>query len=530
MIRKKLFLLIFSTLISSAALAQFTPDNFYFQSENKFLQKISSENPASNSISDIIVIGDTVWLGTSRSVSLSTDGGESWTNFYGTSPLGDESISAIGYNDGTFWAATANSVDVSGQSLPQGTGLKFTTDLGQTWTSIPQPIDAEDDSVEIYGTNHIRALPVTVTIQNLTYDIAFTKNTVWISSFAGGLRKSTNNGQSWQRVVIPPDYLNEIDTTDALDFCLSPVAGNFCAENNLNHRVFSVIEVNDSTLYVGTAGGINKSTDNGISWKKFSHSNQDEPISGNFVVALGYDSVNDMIWGATWKAEGEAEFYGVSSSSNGGDTWQTFLDDERSHNFGFAAGDVMTTTDNGAFRSASNGTSWILPGPIIDNKSNLKLGTNIFYSAASNDVNTFLGTADGLVRYTENSAGPWAGEWKLYIASQQLTSVSETYAYPNPFSPKLDQLKIKYSTGGKTASVTIRIFDFAMNYVSTVVQNVQRGNSFNQIDGNDLEANGVIDFWDGKDAAGNIVPNGVYFYRVEVDGADPVFGKILVLQ
>lgn len=530
MISKKLLLYILTILISSAGYAQFTPDNFYFQNENKFLQKISSDNPASNSISDIIVVGDTVWLGTSRSVSLSTDGGENWTNFYSTSPLGDESISAIGYNNGTFWAATANSVDVSGQSLPQGTGLKFTTDLGQTWTSIPQPIDAADDSVEIYGTNHIRALPVTVTIQNLTYDIAFTKNTVWISSFAGGLRKSTDNGQSWQRVVIPPDYLNEIKPTDTLNFCLSPVAGNFCAENNLNHRVFSVIGVNDSTLYVGTAGGINKSTDNGISWIKFNHTNQDEPISGNFVVALGYDSANDIIWGATWKAEGEAEFYGISSSSNGGDTWQTFLEDERAHNFGFASGDVITTTDNGAFRSSSNGISWILPGSIIDNKTNLKLATNIFYSAASNDVNTFLGSADGLVRYTESSAGPWAGEWKLFIASQQLSSTTETYAYPNPFSPKLDQLKIKYSTGGKTASVTIRVFDFAMNYVSTVVQNVQRGNSFNQIDGNTVEANGVIDFWDGKDAAGNIVPNGVYFYRVEVDGADPVFGKILVLQ
>ncbi len=134
--------------------------------------------------------------------------------------------------------------------------------------------------------NEIRALPVTVAIQNLAYDIAFTPNTIWIATFAGGLRKSTDNGQTWKRVLLPPDNLNSISPTDTLDFCLSPVNGNFCGEGNLNHRVFSVISTNDSTLYVGTANGINKSTNGGISWTKFNAQNQPQPISGNFITAL----------------------------------------------------------------------------------------------------------------------------------------------------------------------------------------------------------------------------------------------------
>jgi flagellar hook assembly protein FlgD len=42
--------------------------------------------------------------------------------------------------------------------------------------------------------------------------------------------------------------------------------------------------------------------------------------------------------------------------------------------------------------------------------------------------------------------------------------------------------------------------------------------------------NGIIDFWDGRDDSGNIVPNGVYFYRVDVDSDTPLFGKVMVLQ
>ena len=229
------------------------------------LHKISDDNPASNSISDIITLGDTVWLGTSRGVSLSTNRGLSWTNFYQTPAFGTESISAIGFdnNSKTFWAATAHSIDKDGQSLPEGSGLRFTTDGGLTWKTISQPLDNQNDTIEVYGNNSIRALPVTVAVQNLIYDIAFTPNTIWVATFAGGLRKAridsliVNQNYKWQRVVLPPDYLNSIKPSDTLSFCLQPVAGKFCSEDNLNHRVFSVVSSNDSTLLCWF-GGRNK--------------------------------------------------------------------------------------------------------------------------------------------------------------------------------------------------------------------------------------------------------------------------------
>jgi hypothetical protein len=513
----KLATIIFLFTISNI-LSQVTPKDYFLSEDGKTLSKIDAKNPLSNSILDVIAIGDTVWLGTSRGVSVSFDRGENWTNFFGITEFGTDNISAIGYDKGTFWAATARSVEGIAGEVPAGTGLKYTTDNGLNWTSVPQPIDADSSTTIDYGINVIPALPVTVTEQNLTFDMAFTPGTIWIASFAGGLRKSTNKGTTWQRVVLPPDHLNSISPDDTLDFCLSPVAGAFCDEGNLNHRVFSVISTNETTLYVGTANGINKSTDNGISWVKFNHQNQDEPISGNFVTALGFNEFRNTVWAATWKAEDQSEFYGVSSSDDGGDSWKTFLLDERSHNFGFKNIDVIVATDNGAFRSTNDGRSWILPNSIVDDESNVSLNTSVFYSVDAEGNTIWLGTDDGLARVNETSL--WNGTWKVYFAAQPLKATNETYAYPNPFSPRQEQLKIKYSTDGKDASVTIRIFDFGMNYVRTVIQNAPRNRN--------LE--GAPDFWDGKDDAGTVVPNGVYLYRIDIDSNTPIFGKIIVMQ
>ena len=516
--------LIFS-IASINVFAQLSPENFYIKGDKKYLQKTQYQNPLSNTVTDIITIGDTVWLGTSRGISLSVDGGENWTNFYGQADFGTDNISSIGYNNGVFWCASARSAEIEGgQTLPEGTGLKYTTNLGATWTTIPQPLDHPDSTTEQYGNNTLQALPVTVAIQNLAYDIAFTPNTIWIATFAGGLRKSTDNGQTWKRVLLPPDNLNSIAPTDSLDFCLSPVKGDFCGEGNLNHRVFSVISTDDNTVYVGTANGINKTTDANSqypSWKKFNAQNQQLPISGNFITALGYDSTDNTIWGSTWKAESQSEFYGVSASSDGGTTWNTNLRDERPHNFGFKNNDIMIPTDNGVFRSSDNGLTWLLPNSIVDAESEASLRTNIFYAADSYQNKIWLGTADGLIKLQETPGRMWEGDWRIYIASPPLKSDNDTYCFPNPFNPRQEVLKIKYSTGGDEANVIIRIFDFSFNYVRTVIQNVPRNLTMDS---------DPIDYWDGRDDDGNYVPNGVYFYRVEVGDNDGVYGKILVMQ
>ncbi|MEE9450472.1 MAG: hypothetical protein V3V72_10515, partial [Ignavibacteriaceae bacterium] len=106
----KFFGIIFTIIVLQISLlAQLSPETYNLLNDNSYLNKVSSSNPVSNSILDIITIGDTVWLGTSRGVSVSFDRGENWNNFYNTTAFGTDNVSAIGYDKytGTLWAATA---------------------------------------------------------------------------------------------------------------------------------------------------------------------------------------------------------------------------------------------------------------------------------------------------------------------------------------------------------------------------------------------------------------------------------------
>lgn len=534
-----LFLILCSTIMPQSG-----PGNFYLQTDEAFAKISLDEKPLSNGINDLLVVGDTVWLATTRGLSRTTDKGASWKNYYGTPEFGTESITALAYdkNTGTIWASTAHTREITGQRLPEGSGIRVSSDNGSTWITIPQPLDAENDTVEVYGVSSLRALPVTVAVQNIIYDIAITKNTVWIAAFAGGIRKCridsllVNTSKKWDRVVLPPDRLDAVHPDSLYNFCITPVAGRFCSDNNLNYRGFSIIAVNDSIVYAGTAGGINKTTDaliadtsKNLRWEKFSHQNQTNPISGNFIVAMNYAPSTNTLWAATWKAEGSSEFYAVSSSSDGGLNWSTSLRDEKAHNFTNFSSRVIAAADNGPFRSFDGGRSWLLPVNISDSETKIKLQTTAFYSAGYNAAGNelWLGSDDGLVLNT-GIGDLWPDNWKVFFASQKLESRSATYAFPNPFSPKVETCKIKYSTGGVRASVTIRIYNSGMQYIRTVIQNAERGDVIHTIDKNDPA--GVIDYWDGKDDQGNTAANGVYFYTVEINGGEPQFGKIMVLQ
>lgn len=529
MIKRIVFILL---LCQGFMLAQHSPKIFSVDNPN-YADAFTGENPSANSISVSLTVGDTIWLGTARGLSKTTDNGETWINFYGSEPAG-LGISAIAYDydKHALWIATARAFIKDGKSTPEGTGIHYSQDGGNTWTSFPQPVDADGDSLVVYGMNNLKALPITVTPQNITYDIAITPGTVWITSWSSGLRKSTDMGVTWERVVLPPDNLNSIHPSDELDFCYSPSAGAFCGEGHRNHVAFSVLVVDDTTLYVGTANGINKTTDGGVSWKKLNHQNQEEPISGNFVTSLGYNESNGTIWATTWKADDQDEFYGVSYSTNGGDTWKTTLPGEKGHNIICRGFKTIVVSDNGAFKTENEGSTWFGTTPIYDKISGISLQTTEFLTAtfASNGLYTFIGTEDGLIRHRGTGAG-WSDDWKIYIASTPLEDKLDAYAYPNPFSPKTESVKIKYSTGNSSQNVTIRIYDFGMNYVRTVIQNELRGDPAHQVESShDGDINGVIDHWNGKDDYGKTVPNGVYFYRIDIGDEDPVFGKIMVLQ
>lgn len=523
---KKIFFII--VLIILPAYAQELP--IQFNLDKNYLSKISDSNPNSNTIEKILIQDNTIWLGSAKGLSKSVDGGISWTNYYKTEAFGEESVSALAYSNGTIYAATWHFQydDRVKDTYPFGTGIRYSTDQGATWKKIEQPKDVVSDSTIFYGTNKIWAQPVATQFQNFIYDIEVTTNTIWIASYGGGFRKSNDNGATWQRIILPPDNLNSIKPTDQLNFIWKPKAGNL---GSYNHTAFSILAENDNVIWVGTAGGVNKSVDGGISWTKFNHTNQANPISGNFILSIDKNLFDNSIWIGSWKAEGQTEFWAVSRTKDGGLKWDTFLTDERVMDFGFkyfggqnnySGSDIFVATQSGLFRSSNDGATWIDAPDIIDANSNVYVNNRHFRAVEikkENDgsYNIWIGSLNGLIRLNETT-GFWQGIWKVFFASQDIKSVTESYAFPNPFDPESGVVSIKYGLG-KSSKVTIRIFDFGMNLVRTVIQNVQRS-----------EGNDHIETWDGKDQIGRVVPNGVYFYRIDTGNDEPLFGKIIVIM
>jgi hypothetical protein len=104
-------------------------------------------------------------------------------------------------------------------------------------------------------------------------------------------------------------------------------------------------------------------------------------------------------------------------------------------------------------------------------------------------------------------------------ASEPLTAEVETYAYPNPFSPRFDVTRVHYRLPGGASTVTVEVFDFGMQRVRTLLHDAARSGQ------DEYDA-----IWDGTDDSGSRVRNGVYFYRVTPSGGNPSWGKIMVLQ
>ena len=440
---------------------------------------------AGNGITDIQASEGVIWFGTGHGLSRTTDFGETFESFGTHHGMARGSVSALWVSGDTIWVASAGDTltKVSDSYLTMGTGLSVSIDGGATWQKFPQP--------------------GTTPVQNVTYDIALLDGVVWITSFGGGLQKSEDWGETW--VQVPPD-----------SFVFDP-------GGRLNHRAFAVIAA-DGELWVGTAGGINKSSDGGKSWTNFNATNQEHPISGNFIVALGHQKTEkkNIIWAATWKAEGEDEFYAVSRTENGGLTWQTVLEGEKAHNFAFDDSIVYVATDNGLFKSPDYGESWYLFPKITDTVTGTRVLTRETYSAYADNGVLWIGTADGLAR-TRDNGYTW-DVFRAFVATGQ-GGAPRTYAYPNPFSPLRHNLlddegfvRIQYNTLAPT-KVTIKIFDFAMDLVTTLVE------------GKSMPGPGDFsEVWNGRNDYGDPVANGVYFYSVELDGDGTYWGKIMIVN
>ncbi len=526
-LRNTLSLVVISTLMITQSFSQYLrPKKFILDTPHS-----TSALPPSNSVDHIVVDNSTIWIGTSKGIAKSIDAGKTWQSFRSDPEFSNDGIFALATNNDTVWASTGFEKEVVDGSVQTGSGYTFSIDSGKNWKHFPQTLDNPRDSIFIppYGINDsVWFLPVVVPEQNVTFDISLSAGKVWIASWASGLRWSRTDTVRWNRVLLPFDNQNSIRPSDTLwSYATngSRIFRRFDPRHNNNLLAFSVF-ADKETIWCGTAGGVNKSTDGGQSWIKFNHQNQVSSILGNWVIAIKAQSFQgkQRIWTTNWKADDQTEQFGVSYTENGGKTWKNLLHGIKAYDFAFQDSIAYIATIDGIYRTDDGGLSFTSFSYMSDATTRQVISLPNVYSAGVLGNVVFVGTGDGMASTSDDGINPFGTTWNIYRTYQPLGTATTTYSFPNPFSPAFGPVRIHYgaktlTTGAPSRMVSVDIFDFAMNRIRTLLHSATRSANIE-----------YDEIWDGKSDDGKNVANGVYFYRLKVDSDEPIFGKILVLQ
>lgn len=87
------------------------------------------------------------------------------------------------------------------------------------------------------------------------------------------------------------------------------------------------------------------------------------------------------------------------------------------------------------------------------------------------------------------------------------------------FTPAFTGITRIHYAPKQNGKITVKIYDFALNLVATLINNQfrQAGIEYDEI-------------WDSRNKDGKIVANGVYFFKVEAEGGQKEWGKVAVIR
>lgn len=477
----------------------------------------------SNSVANLDLDGSTVWVG--PFLNHSFDQGSTWylpvtDSLFGTVNRlfsldieGDVIVAGLGRADAS-----------GGESVQTAAGFLISEDGGRTFSYRFPQLDSPDADTQEYGISVLPALPVIVPQQSPPFDVAVdpTNGSIYVAGWASGLRRSTDGGRSWSRVVLPPDNLDRISPDQPYSFSVEPRRGG---NGSLNHMGFSVLVEQSGRIWAGTAGGLNRSEDGGVSWVKFKADGTTGSLTGDWIISIEEQPLagQNTIWMATWNTSesgGGTGQFGVTVTEDGGQSFRQTLLGERVYDFAFDGPRVFVAGDGGLFHSDDAGRSWNSIQQFQDRADpsrRIREDSDVFSVEYAEGL-LWVGTSDGLLLSRDEGV-----TWTLFRVDVPLNPDQpidvvpsvDTYAYPNPFSPGGDgRIRIKFDAGS-SGSATLRLFDFGMNLVRSWT-----------VDG----LSGVSEVeWDGRDDRGIQVANGTYFYHVEV-GSSRLRGKILVIE
>tara|TARA_Y100000748_G_scaffold73171_1_gene60128 strand:+ start:4170 stop:5849 length:1680 start_codon:yes stop_codon:yes gene_type:complete len=531
-----LFIIIF---LSQLYAQVYSPERFSLRPavQDTFL----SQGLISNIVAEVKLMGDSLtWFGTGQGLAL-FDGNKTYHHHSTPDTLTDGQITKLVPSGGIPAVTIMGDIMAVAYSGDNGTiqvgyGLTLTYNAqavsdttGIDWKYLQQPMDNEADTLRPFGEGFFRCLPVTVPEANVTYDAFLYGDYLWTASWAGGLRRYNLNDGNWEIVPLPLDdqeflsLCTGFDETDDLgrailpEYYLNP--RDPADGGNHNHKAFSVL-VNEDTVWVGTANGINRGiminewreTSPGnfqlfdcIEWKHYSYPNDN--LSGNFVVGLAKQVWNGQttVWAATMNADTEGEIRGLSYTRDGGLTWESTLLGERVYNIAAKDSIVLASTQSGLWKSF-DGQNWAVYKPAVDTTfmSQEQILTDIVYTSSFDNRDSiprlWIGTSNGAALSSDIQGSSWT------IFQTEYDSM-DFYAYPNPFSPlNHNQLGgegyVRFHTGAIiNTQIELDIYNFAMEKVY-----------HHNFDLNTY--NGSLK-WNGRNNNGILVDNGVYFIRMK---------------
>jgi hypothetical protein len=106
--------------------------------------------------------------------------------------------------------------------------------------------------------------------------------------------------------------------------------------------------------------------------------------------------------------------------------------------------------------------------------------------------------------------------------------LTQSYAYPGILNAVNSGKAIFAYNLAKQSKVTIRIFDWNMDPVKTVIRDRDRPAGNDRSNGR--STNVAEDYWDGTTDTGRRVAVGVYYYKITAQSGEHSFGKIIVAR
>ena len=256
----------------------FTPTLAAAQPSFSCVNYTTANGLGNNKVRDVYAVGNTIYVATAGGLSISTDGGATWTNKTVADGLGENNVAGVYAVGSTIYAATDRlfALPPFGPGAVGPGGLSISTDGGATWTNkthtnlnFPVPTS---DVLSVYADG----------------------STVYVTTRQNGIGISTDGGATWTS--------------------RTPASGLSSSEG---YGVYAI----GSTVYAATYSGVNISTNGGNNW--IWKDNTHGLGQGSSVIVRDVYAVGSTVYAAVGAntPAGNIVPGALSISTDGGTTW-----------------------------------------------------------------------------------------------------------------------------------------------------------------------------------------------------------------